>query len=219
MQNMSSMSAVDIELIHGMLSSIIAAAKRKGTEQEVINNACRGFSYLTIATVHNEQYHRKKRSFGYSVLEELPVNAYKYIDVCLKILRANIAKCMQNPVTKDDIRKGKPDSKPAGPKSKSTVRRVVSRNLGEYPTSYVSTRTSVRIKSLLQALSTGDSQMRHYSSGGESTKGFTAMQSLLQSYCNRSEGDTAFPFANEKIFGLSVKKMLLEFNETASPDV
>ena len=61
--------------------------------------------------------------------------------------------------------------------------------------------------------------MRHYSSGGESTKGFTAMQSLLQSYCNRSEGDTAFPFANEKIFGLSVKKMLLEFNETASPDV
>ena len=66
LQNMSSMSAVDIELIHGMLSSIIAPVQRKGhTEQQVINNVCRGFANLKVATIHNSQYHRNKRSFGY----------------------------------------------------------------------------------------------------------------------------------------------------------
>lgn len=206
LHNMNSLSAVDIELIHGMLSSVIATTHRKRTEQEAINTACREFPVLKIANLHNACYHRSGRVFGYSVSDKLPVNASKYVDVCLDILRANIKKCMRNRVTADAIEKGKPGTKALSEKSKSLYKRVVSKNLGEYPKAYVDTCVTTRIDSLLRALFVADSKMRKYDHP-DNAKGFASMHAKLHDYCTLSEGDTVFPFANESVFGLSVSKM------------
>ena len=57
LRNMNSLCAVDIELLHGLYSSIIPAVHRCKTEQEAINNACRDVAVLKVVKEHNTHYH------------------------------------------------------------------------------------------------------------------------------------------------------------------
>ena len=162
---------------------------------------------MQVANDHNTVYHRHQRKDGYSVADELPKNAQKYIQCCLKILRAQICLCLSNKVDLDDVKKGKPGSgqEPAN----SQYRRVVSSNLGEYPYSYVSTRTSKSIKSLVQCLCKGRVKMKKYP---VKAKGFGSLHTHLINYCSASEGDTVFPFASENKFGMSIASMKQAFD-------
>ena len=57
LRNMNSLCAVDIELLHGLYSSIIPTVHRCRTEQEAINNACRDVPVLKIVKDHHSHYH------------------------------------------------------------------------------------------------------------------------------------------------------------------
>lgn len=48
LKNINSLSAVDIELLHGWLSSVVPKVHRRSSEQEAINNAIRRFSILKV---------------------------------------------------------------------------------------------------------------------------------------------------------------------------
>ena len=100
------------------------------------------------------------------------------------------------------MKKGKPGS--GDEPDDSLFRRVISPNLGEYPYSYVSTRTSKCIKSLIKCLYGGRVTMDKYP---VKAKGFDDMKTHLIKYCSNSAGDTVFPFANKHVFGLSVASM------------
>ena len=65
----------------------------------------------------------------------------------------------------------------------------------------------IRIR-LLCALQAGDVTMRKYK---DKSKGFRSMHEKLVEYCDKKGrmglGHRSYPFANEKIYGLSVEKL------------
>ena len=175
------------------------------------------YIYTSCISSHPRRYrmyHKNPREAGYIVKDKLPVNANKYIRVCLNILRAKLKKCMREPICNIKVLPGKPGT--PIPK-KSAYKRVSSPNLGEYPHEYTNTRTKTRIQSLLCALKAGEDTMRKYKFKG---LGFRSMHEKLVQYCNKKGsmglGDRSYPFANKKIYGLSVEilqSLMKDMNE------
>ena len=191
MKNMNSLSAVDIELMHGMLSSVIPTVHRAKTEQAAINNACRNFSVLKVASAHNNSYHKHLRTFGYSTIHKLPKQSVAWINVAFKILVSKINQCIARPTTAASIKVGKVFSK---------GRVVISRNLGTYPIEYIEscTRIEDRVKTLITSLRTSNRNIIKEVIPED-------IKSKLRVYCMRPSL-MEFPF-NDEALGLSLSKM------------
>ena len=89
--------------------------------------------------------------------DKLPKNAESWINVCLHIIRAKIKQCIRSRTDLSCVRLGKPGT--PVPK-KSSFKRVVSPNLGEYPLEYVDLDIDRRVTSLLKSLHKSEQKMK-----------------------------------------------------------
>jgi hypothetical protein len=87
-KNINSLSAVDIELLHGFFSSVIPKVHRCATEQEAINNACRDTPLLNVVKEQNNHYHKNAKDPGYSMAKQLPTSASVWVDLACTIIRS-----------------------------------------------------------------------------------------------------------------------------------